>query len=149
MILWISYALVSAFAAALVTIFIKLGIQKIDPTLAAAIRSVVACFFLVFTSFAMGKFDGFTIQSLYSKDGAYIMLAGLAGSLSWIFYMAALKHGLASQVISVERMSILFVIILSALVLGEALTIRSVIGALFILIGAFLVSTTADMMIQQ
>jgi len=145
---WVLYALLSAFAASLATIFVKLGIKNFDPTLAATVRSTIACLFLVVTSFAMGKFNHFLPQSLYSKDGVYVLLSGVTGAISWIFYMSALKHGLASQVVSIDRTSIVFIAILSALILGETLHTRSVIGMLLVMAGAYLVTTANGTMMK-
>jgi transporter family protein len=49
-------------------------------------------------------------------------LAGIAGALSWLFYFFALKHGSASAVVAIERLSLVFVIVLAAFFLQKAIT---------------------------
>src|SRR3989338_1214582 len=81
---WIIYALLSAFFAALVAIFGKIGLKGIDTTFATTLRSIIMAAFLVMTSLALGKLDFQT--SLGGKALAFILLSGIAGALSWLFY---------------------------------------------------------------
>ena len=46
--LWVIFALLSAFTAALVAIFAKVGLQNIDTNTAIAIRAVIMALFLIF-----------------------------------------------------------------------------------------------------
>jgi transporter family protein len=62
-------------------------------------------------------------------------LSGIATGLSWIFYFKALQMGKVSQVASVDKMSVAIAIILSVIFLGEALTVKTAIGALLIISG--------------
>ncbi len=123
------FAFLSAFTAALVAIFGKFGLQSIDSTLATTIRSIIMAAFLVVVSFALKKFTGFSFSSLESRDWLWIILAGVAGALSWLFYFAALKMGDASLVVSIYRLSIVFVVILAALFLGEGFGWKAILGA--------------------
>ncbi|MDP3794656.1 MAG: EamA family transporter [bacterium] len=138
--MWFFYALLSAMSAALVAIFGKLGLRAIDSTLATTIRAIIMAVFLVAVSLALKKFQGFTLGSLATRDWLLIAAAGIAGALSWLFYFAALKLGLASRVAAIDRLSIVFVIFLAALFLGESLTWKSAIGALAIAGGAVLIT---------
>jgi transporter family protein len=69
-----------------------------------------------------------------------IVLAGVAGALSWLFYFAAIKYGFASGAAAIDRLSIVFVVFLAALFLGEALGWQSVLGAILIAGGAYLIT---------
>jgi transporter family protein len=69
----------------------------------------------------------------------YIFLSGIAGALSWIFYFIALKLGKASQVAPIDRLSIVFVIIFAALILGEKITQKIAIGTAIMAVGAILI----------
>jgi len=137
---WLFYAFLSAFMAALVAIFAKLGLEKIDSTLATTIRAVVMVIFLVLVSLALKKFSGFSLDSLSSREWLFIILAGIAGALSWLFYFFALKTGLASGVVAIDRLSIVFVVILAALFLGETLGWKLILGALLMVGGAILIT---------
>lgn len=138
--MWIIYALLSAVTAALVAIFGKLGVKDLDPTLATTLRAMVMTAFLLCVAFTLQKFNGFSLSSMNGKEWLYIILAGVAGALSWLFYFVALKTGTASNVVALDRLSVVFVLLLAAIFLGEALTWQSILGGVFIFAGAILVS---------
>lgn len=135
---WILYALGSAAFAALVAIFGKAGLSSIDSTLATTLRSIVMASFLVVVSLVIGKFE--LLHTVARKDAMYIVLAGLAGALSWLFYFVALKTGPASGVAALDRLSVVFVLVIAIAVLGEHLTWRTGLGAVLITLGAVLMS---------
>ena len=138
--MWMFYAFLSAIMAALVAIFAKLGLKDVDTTLATTIRAIVMVVFLVVVSFFLKKFDGFLLSVFSSKEWLLIILAGIAGALSWLFYFVALKYGLASEVVAIDRLSVVFVVILAAIFLGEGLGWHSVLGALLMAGGAILIT---------
>ncbi len=131
---WVFFAILSAIFAALVAIFGKIGIQGVDTTLATTVRSVIMAAFLLAVSLFLGKFA--SISSINSRILLFIVLSGLAGALSWLCYFFALKIGPASGVAALDRLSVVFVLILSVLFLAEKLTWKSVIGAGLISLGA-------------
>lgn len=133
---WILYSLLAAVFAAGVAIFGKLGLKDVDSTLATTIRSVVMAVFLLTVTLSLHKFD--LVKNIGSKTLTFIVLSGVAGALSWLFYFLALKYGPATGVAALDRMSVVFVIILAAVFLGESLTTKSVIGGLFLVVGAIL-----------
>lgn len=138
--MWLLYAFLSAIFAAAVAIFGKLGLKTVDSTLATSIRAIIMAIFLFFVALTMRKFNGFNFNDLSGKDWVLITLSGIAGALSWLFYFFALKYGIAGKVVAIDRLSIVFVILLAALFLGEGLTWRSVTGAILIAGGAYLIT---------
>lgn len=134
--LWTLYALGSALFAALVAIFGKIGLSGIDSTLATTVRAFVMALFLFFVSLSLGKLN--LLHTIKNKVLLFIILSGIAGALSWLFYFLALKTGIASGVAALDRLSVVFVVIFSILFLGEQLSWYTAIGALFITIGAVL-----------
>jgi transporter family protein len=137
--MWFLLALLSALTAALVAIFGKLGLKNIDPTLATTVRSIIMAGFLVITSLFLKKFQGFSFSSFSGRDWILIALSGIAGALSWLFYFLALKLGVASKIVAIDRLSLVFVIILAAIFLGEAVGWKTVVGALLMVGGAILI----------
>ena len=136
--LWIPLALLSAAFAALVAIFGKMGIEKVDSTVATTIRAAIMFLTMLALTLATGKISG--ISGIRDKALLFIVLAGVAGALSWIFYFWALKVGKASQVAPLDRLSVLFVIVLAALFLGEKIGWKTGVGALIMTVGAVLVA---------
>ncbi|MFA5169602.1 MAG: EamA family transporter [Candidatus Paceibacterota bacterium] len=137
---WIIYSILSALMAALVAIFGKLGLKNIDSTLATTIRSMVMAIFLIVASLSLKKFNNFSFESMILKDWILIILAGVAGALSWLFYFFALKSGDATKVVAIDRMSLVFVAILAFMFLGESLKWQQLIGVILMVGGAILVS---------
>jgi len=137
---WFIYAFLSAFTAALVAILGKLGLTHLDSTLATTLRSIIMTTFLIITSLVLKKFVGFNINQLSAKDSIFIVLSGIAGALSWVFYFKALQVGVVSKVVVIDRLSFVMAIILSVLLLGEQITLRGVAGIILMVIGAMLLT---------
>ncbi len=133
---WSILALGSAIAAALVAVFGKIGLQGLDSTLATTVRALVMAAFLVCVSLALGKLD--LVGTLTSRAMLFIILSGLAGALSWLLYFWAIKAGPVTGVVGLDRLSVVFALFLSALFLGEAITLKSGLAALLISAGAVL-----------
>ena len=138
--MWLIYAFLSAIAAALVAIFAKMGLKNIDSTLATTIRSIIMAGFLFLTALSLKKFQGFSFSSFNQKEWLLIVLAGIAGAISWLFYFYALKEGMVGKVAAIDRLSLVFVIILAALFLGEKLTWQTSIGAIIMAFGAIFIT---------
>ncbi len=135
---WSIYALLSALFAGAVGILGKIGLKGIDTTLATSIRSIVMMLFLVTVSISLGKFSN--LSSIDNKTYLFIFASGIAGALSWLFYFYALKLGPATGVSAIDRTSVIFVLILAILFLGEKLTLYKTLGAILIAGGAILMS---------
>ena len=137
--MWIIYALLSAFTAALTTIFGKIGVHEIDTTLATTVRSIIMAIFLISVATVTGKLN-FNLSQWTNKDMIAVLLSALAGALSWLFYFVALKQAQASQVASIDRLSLVFIVILAFLFLGESLTLLKISGVILMIIGAIAIT---------
>jgi len=134
--MWIIYALLAAVFAAAVAILGKIGLKDVDSTLATTIRAVVMAIFLLGAATILQKFSLF--KTVSNQALTFIIFSGVAGALSWLFYFLALKHGPAIGVAALDRLSVVFVVILAAMFLGEAFTVKSVAGLAFLVLGAIL-----------
>ncbi|NEY10500.1 EamA family transporter, partial [Yersinia pestis] len=83
---WLIYALLSALSASLVAIFGKIGLQHLDANTATAVRAVVMALFLVGVVVVQGKFNLVGTVLADKKALLFIVLSGVAGALSWLFY---------------------------------------------------------------
>jgi transporter family protein len=133
---WFILAILDAFFAALVAIFAKIGLQGVDSNVATAVRTIVMAIFIIGFVVAIGK--GPQLTQLTRKDVFFIVLSGVAGAISWLLYFAALKLADASKVAPIDRASVLFVLILSALILGERIALKTAIAGVLIFIGVLL-----------
>lgn len=134
--LWVGYALLSAVFAALVAILAKIGLKNVDTTLATTIRAIVMATFLLAAALSLGKLP--LLKTVESSALTLIIFSGIAGALSWLFYFLALKNGPVDGVAALDRLSVVFVVILAALFLGEAMTLKSILGLVFLVGGALL-----------
>lgn len=131
--MWWIYALLSALFAALTAIFAKIGVSSVNSDLATAIRTVVVLVVAWGIVLARGEVKG--IYTLAGHSLWFLLLSGLATGLSWVFYFKALQIGKVSQVAPVDKLSVALTILLSAVILKEALTIKTALGALLIIAG--------------
>lgn len=132
--MWLLYALGAAITAALMTIVGKIGLKGIDPTFATGIRSFFMFVFMTLVVIFSGKLKNFS--SLDKNAVLAIVVSAVFGALSWLFYFLALKDGTANKVAAIDRLSIVFIILMSALFLAEKLTLKTAIGGLLIAMGA-------------
>jgi bacterial/archaeal transporter family protein len=131
--IWWIYALLSAFFAALTTIFAKIGIENVDANLATAVRTVVIVFIAWGIVLAQGNLS--QLATISNRSLIFLVISGIATGLSWIFYFQALQLGKAAQVAPIDKTSVVMVIIFSAIFLHEPLTLKVVLGGCLIAIG--------------
>jgi len=131
--MWWIYALLSALFASLTAIFAKVGIKGVNSNLATAIRTVVIL--LVAWGIVLARKEAKGITDLSKQNILFLIVSGIATGLSWIFYFKALQLGKVSQVAPIDKLSVALTIILSVLFLGEALTLKTAIGAVLIVAG--------------
>lgn len=135
---WVVLGLLSAFGAALVAIFGKIGLGDVTPIPATMARAIVMAAVITVAAVAAG--DVRELGSIDRKGWMFIGLAGFAGAGSWLAYFAALKIGQASAVSGLDRLSVVLVVVLAALFLGESLTVWKVLGAALMVAGAILIA---------
>lgn len=131
--MWILYAILSAFFAALVSILAKIGIKGINSNLATAIRTVVVLFMAWGIVFFTGKYK--EISTITAKNWRFLIYSGIATGASWLFYFKALQLGEASKVAPIDKLSVVITIVMAFFFLGEAFTTKTVIGGLLIAVG--------------
>lgn len=136
---WIVLGLLSALTAALVAVFGKIGLEGVDSTIASGVRAVVMVVVVLVVIFFSGKLNEIPELVKNGRAMIFIILGGIAGGLSWIFYFAALKLGHASKVAPLDRLSVAFVLVFSVLFLGEELTWKLALGVGMMTAGAILV----------
>lgn len=134
--MWIAYAFGSALFAGLNSILAKCGIKKTDSNVATALRTIVVLVFSWLMVLVTGANHNFA--AVGGKTWCFLILSGLATGASWLCYFKALKDGLASVVVPIDKLSILVTIIFSYVVFHEKLTRKALIGLLLIVGGTLL-----------
>jgi uncharacterized membrane protein/lysophospholipase L1-like esterase len=135
---WVFWALLSAAFAGITAILAKVGVENVNSNLATAIRTTVVLVItwaIVFASLPAGSV---TVPS--RRTLLFLVLSGIATGLSWLCYFRALQLGEASQVAPVDKLSVVFVILLAAIFLRERLTLQHAIGGALIVAGSLVLA---------
>jgi bacterial/archaeal transporter family protein len=135
---WLVWSLLSALFAALTAILAKLGVERIDPNLATAVRTSVVVVFTWLIAFLYRQPNSFA--SFTGRSWLFLALSGCATGLSWLCYFRALAIGQASRVAPIDKLSVVLVILFAAIFLGERLTWGKSIGVLLIAAGAITIA---------
>ena len=131
--MWFIFALLSALFAALTSILAKIGISGVNSNLATAIRTLVVVVMAWAMVFLTNTQKG--ISEISQQSWLFLILSGLATGASWLCYYRALQLGEASKVVTIDKLSVVFTLILAFVVLHEEFTTKSLIGCLLIGLG--------------
>lgn len=131
--MWWVYALLSAFFASLTAIFAKLGVANINSNLATGIRTIVVLLMIWSIVLLRGETKG--IAALSKQNIFFLIISGIATGLSWVFYFKALQIGDVSKVAPIDKLSVALTVVLAFIFLGEALSVKTIIGAALIVAG--------------
>lgn len=134
--MWMIFALLSAIFAALTSILAKVGIDGVDSNLATAVRTVVVVILAWSMVFLTNAQSGIT--EIEKKSWIFLILSGLATGASWLCYYKALQMGEASKVVPIDKLSVVFTLVLAFIFLHEKFTAKSLAGCAFIGIGTIL-----------
>lgn len=135
---WLHWSLLSATFAAATAILAKIGVSGVDPNFATAIRTSVVVVFTWAIAF-MGRSSSSRLPAL-GRTWLFLGLSGVATGLSWICYFRALQSGPASRVAPVDKLSVVLVIVLAAVILDERLTAMKLTGGALIALGAVILA---------
>lgn len=127
--------IISIFAA-VTSILAKIGIENVNSNLATAIRTLVVVIMSCLIVFITNAQTG--IHDISNKSWLFLILSGLATGLSWLCYYAAIKSGQVSKVVAVDKASVILTFLMAFIFLGEKFTLKSIIGAMLIGIGTFI-----------
>ena len=131
--MWLLFALGSAVFAALTSILAKIGIDGVNSNLATAIRTLVVLVMawgMVFLTDSQGG-----IGEISKKSWLFLILSGLATGASWLCYYRALQLGRASQVVSIDKLSVVITLVLAFVFLHDPFTAKSMVGCALVAAG--------------
>ncbi len=133
--MWKLFALLSAVFAALTSILAKFGMKGVNSNLGTAVRTVVVLVLAWGIVIMTGQVRG--LRDLTRQNWIFLALSGLATGLSWLFYFNAIQNGPVSKVAPIDKFSVVLTIVFSFIILGEAVTAKTVIGGILIAAGTF------------
>jgi len=134
--MWIVFALLSAVFAALTSIFAKIGIDGVNSNLATAVRTVVVVVMSWLMVFITNNQSG--VVQISKKSWVFLILSGMATGASWLCYYRALQLGKVTEVAAVDKLSMVFTLILAFIFLHDTFTVKSLIGCALIATGTIL-----------
>lgn len=129
---WFVYAVLSAIFASLTSIFAKIGLTNVESNLGTAIRTVVVLIMAWIIVFARKKTP--EIKLINKKELVFILLSGLTTGASWLCYYSAVKTGILSVVVPIDKLSVLITVVFSVIVLKEKLKLKAAIGLILIVV---------------
>lgn len=133
---WLIYAVLSAVFASLTSILGKVGIDGVESNLGTAIRTAVVLAMSWLIVYIKGKQHA--VRSIPRGELCFICLSGISTGGSWLCYYKALRGGLASVVVPIDKLSILVSVAFSAVVFHERLRKKAALGLLLIVAGTLL-----------
>ena len=134
--MWMVFALLSAFFAALTSILAKIGINGVNSNLATAVRTVVVVAMSWLMVFITNQQSG--LSEISKKSWIFLILSGLATGASWLCYYRALQLGNVAEVAAIDKLSIVITVFLAVIFLKDTLTIKTLIGCGLITVGTVL-----------
>lgn len=123
---WMFYAVLSAVFAALTSILAKVGIVGVESNLGTALRTGIVLLMAWIIVFLKGKQK--QVRKIDRKELFYISLSGMATGASWLCYYYAIKNGIVSVVVPIDKMSIIVTVLFSFLVFHEKLSRKAFAG---------------------
>lgn len=135
---WVYYALGSALFAGLTALFGKIGVTGINSNLATFLRTMVVLVFSGGIVFTTGAWQN--PAKLPGKTLTFLTLSALATGASWLCYYRALQLGPASKVAPIDKLGVLFAMLLAFIFLGEKADLKTISGGLLIAAGALIIA---------
>ena len=132
---WLIFGLLSALFASLTSILAKVGIEGVNSNLATAIRTTVVL--VLAWGIVIGAGLTREITNIGGKSLLFLALSGIATGASWLCYYRAIQLGQVSRVVPIDKLSLVFTLVLAFFFLGEPLSLKSVLGGLLIIGGTF------------
>lgn len=140
--MWYVYAGISGLCATLMAILINTRLRGQDALLMTCLFSIVMTTLLILACFVLKKFQGFSLKNFEQRELIALLLTGVCAGVGYLAYFLALKHGPISSVVAIDRLGILYMVVISFMFLNAPFNIWSIVGAVCMVIGAYLITCT-------
>jgi len=137
---WIFFAALAAVFASMVAIFGRIGVAGIEANLWTAVRTTIVvplCWIMVLAT-REKRNENRERDKIDLKSWVFLVLSGIATGGSWLFFYHGLQVGNASQVVPIDKLSIVLVMLFARLFLGERFSKRSLVGLALLVVGTLL-----------
>jgi len=135
---WFWWAVGAAVFAALTGIFAKIGVKDIDSNYATLLRTfIVSVVLMGIVAYTKTWSNPLNIPK---KTLLFLTLSALGTGASWICYYRALQLGTVSQVIPIDKASIILSILFAVAFLGDRPSLREWMGVGLIAAGVMVLA---------
>ena len=135
---WVVYALLGALFAAVTNVLSKPALDQLNVSLANTLRGLIMVAVLVGFTSVTGQWSG--LASAPRRSLLLIGLAGLAAAASWLCGYQALKMTTVANSYPIDKLSVVFAVLLAVAFLGERPTVTNWVGIALVLAGGYLVT---------
>lgn len=140
--MWVVYALLAALAGAVMATLTKAGLKEVDSNVGLAVQSVV----ILLIAWGTAAFQG-NLGQVGKLDGhswTYLLVAGVVTGVSSLLLYRALKLGNASRVVPLDRLSLVFAIVLGWVFLREKVGWQVIVGGGLVAVGALVIASASE-----
>jgi transporter family protein len=136
--MWIVFSLLAAVSAAVVVTLSKAGIKNVDSSLAFAIQSVL----ILVVAWSVVAYQGNLpdVSRIDRRSMTFLIIAGVVTCVSSLLSFQALKLGEASRASPLDKVSLVFSIILAVIFLKEKINWQVIVGAVLMAAGALFIA---------
>lgn len=135
--MWLLYSIISLVSASIMQILIKKCLNNIDPYISTIYRN-----FIIFLCSFVLLFIGDTKSKIFNvskKDLILLIIVSICTFITYVFYFLAMKNGEIKNVVSIDKMSLILVMLFSVIFLKEKITFYDFIGTVFMIIGMLVI----------
>lgn len=140
--MWLLYTILSGACVAFLSLCMKIALNhKTDLIFSTTTQTAITGLCFVIVSLFTKRFSFTALSKISMANGFALLLAGIFGAIAALLYFCALQMQFAWKVETVTRVStIIFLLILSPILLGETIRTCEIIGLVFITAGLYLVA---------
>lgn len=136
--MWVIFSLLAALTAAIVVTLTKVGVRHVSPSVAFAVQAVLILLVSWTLVAARGRLP--ELARIDRRSWGFLIAAGILTACSSLFSFQAIKHGPAAGAGTLDKVSLVFVLVLAAVFLKEKLNYQIIAGAGLMLAGALLIA---------
>lgn len=140
--MWILFSLLAALASALVVTLSKAGIKNVDSSLAFAIQAVLILIVSWGVVISQGNLPD--LARIDRRAWIFLTIAGVITCVSSLLSFRALKLGDAARVSSLDKVSLVFSVILAVVFLKEKVNWQVILGVVLMGAGAVIIALARE-----
>lgn len=137
--IWLLFAILSAVFAAIVALFVKIGLKGIPSNLGTLYRTIIV--FIFAGAIVLVKKDYHGVKEISLKSWMFLVLSGIATGGAWLCEYAALNYENSNPIVvnSIGKLSILLTMLLSFIIMKERFTKKALLGLVLLTLGIVLI----------